>query len=121
MVRRLLAKGKIPKTFCLEAINWSIHILNTSPTFSIQNVTPEKAWSRRRPTIDHFEIFGCIAYTQVLDEKRRKLDNKGEKYVFLSVSEASKAYKLFNPLTEKLVTSRDFVFDEESTWDWNKQ
>ena len=46
---------------------------------------------------------------------------KGEKCVFLNVSETSKAYKLFNPLTKKIVTSRDVIFDEENTWDWNRQ
>ena len=46
---------------------------------------------------------------------------RGEKCVFLGVSEVSKAYKLFNPLTKKIVTSRDVVFDEENTWDWNRQ
>ncbi|KAJ8626953.1 hypothetical protein MRB53_020260 [Persea americana] len=55
------------------------------------------------------------------DEKRKKLDDKGEKCVFLGVSEASKAYKSFNPVTKKIVTSRDVVFDEENIWDWERQ
>ncbi|KAK3012760.1 hypothetical protein RJ639_008108 [Escallonia herrerae] len=59
----------------------------------------------------------CIAYAHVPDEKRKKLDDKSEKCVFLGVSEVSKAYKLFNPLTKKIVTGRDVVFEEESTWD----
>jgi len=62
-------------------------------------VTSEKAWSRRRPNIEHFKIFGCITYAHVPDAMRKKLDDKGEKCVFLGVSETSKAYKLFNPLT----------------------
>lgn len=112
MVRSLLAKGRIPKPFWPEAVNWSIHILNRSPTFAVQNMTPEEAWSGRRPAVDYFKIFGCIAYAHIPDEKRKKLDDKGEKCVFLGVSEASKAYKLFNPLTKKIVTSRDVVFDD---------
>ena len=84
-------------------------------------MAPEEAWSGRKPTIDHFKIFGCIAYAHIPDEKRKKHDDKGEKCVFLGVSEVSKAYKLFNPLTMKIVTSRDVVFDEENTWDWNRQ
>ena len=121
MVRSLLARGKIPKSFWPKAVNWSIHVLNRSPTFSVQNMTPEEAWSGRKPAVDHFKIFGCIAYAHITYEKRNKLDDKGEKCVFLGVSEASKAYKLFNPLTKKIVTSRDVIFDEESTWNWNGQ
>ena len=115
MVRSLLTRGRIPKSFWLEAVNWSIHILNRSPTFAVQNMTPKEAWSGRKPVVDHFKIFGCIAYAHIPDEKRKKLDDNGEKYVFLGVSEVSKAYKLFNPLTKKIVTSRDVVFDEENT------
>ena len=107
MVRSLLARGKIPKCFWPEAVNWSIHVLNRCPTFSVQNMTPEEAWSGCKPAVDHFKIFGCIAYAHVPNEKRKKLDDKGEK---CSVSETSKAYKLFNPLTKKIVTSRDVIF-----------
>lgn len=84
-------------------------------------MTPEEAWSGRKPNVDYFKIFGCIAYAHIPDEKRKKLDDKGEKCVFLGVSEVSKAYKLFNPLTKKIVTSQDVVFDEENTWDWNRR
>ena len=104
-----------------EVVNWSIHVLNRSPTFSIQNMTPEEAWSGRQPFVDHFKIFGCIAYAHILDEKRKKLYDKAEKCVFIGVSETSKAYKLFNPLTKKIVTNRDAIFDEDNTWDWNEQ
>ena len=47
--------------------------------------------------------------------KRKKLDDKAEKCVFLGVSEVSKA------LTKKIVISRDVVFDEENTWEWERQ
>jgi len=56
-------------------------------------MTPEEAWNGRRPDVSHLKIFGCTAYAHIPDEKRKKLDNKGEKYVFLGVSVCSKAYK----------------------------
>ena len=118
MVRSMLAKSLGPKVFWPEAINWSVHILNRSPTFAVQNMTPEEAWSGRKPSVDHLRIFGCIAFAHIPDEKRKKLDDKSEKCVFLGVSEVSKAYKLFNPFTKKIIISRDVVFDEEKTWNW---
>lgn len=81
-------------------------------------MTPEEAWSGRKPSVDHFKVFGCIAYAHIPDEKRKKLDDKGGKYVFLGVREHSKAYKLLNPITERVITRRDVVFDEEKMWDW---
>ena len=115
MVRSMLAGGSIPKNFWPEAVNWSVHILNRSPTFVVQDMTPAETWSGRKPVVNHFKIFGCIAYAHIPDEKRRKLDFKGEKCIFLGVSDQSKAYKLYNPITKRIVISRDVVFDETKT------
>ena len=93
-----------------------MHILNRSPTLAVKNITPEEALSGLKPTVDHFRIFGCVAYMHAPDTKRRKLDPKGEKCILLGVSEESKAYHLYNPTTKKIHISRDMVFDENNSW-----
>ncbi|CAL5368353.1 unnamed protein product [Camellia sinensis] len=115
MVRSMLNRSPLSKSFWPEAVLWSIHLLNRSPTMAVRNWTLKEAWSGRKPSVDHLRIFGCIAYAHVPDEKRKKLDDKGEKCIFLGVSEHSKAYKLYNPITKKIVISRDVIFDEEKT------
>ncbi|GKU89317.1 hypothetical protein SLEP1_g3470 [Rubroshorea leprosula] len=70
MVRSLMSKSGLPKEFWLEVINWSVHILNRSPTSPLPDLTLEEAWSGRRPAVDYFRIFGCIAYAHVPDQKR---------------------------------------------------
>lgn len=116
MVRSMLRTSGIPKSFWPEIVLWSTHLLNRSPTKSVQNMTPQEAWSGRKPSVAHLRIFGCIAYAHIPDEKRKKLDDKGEKCIFLGVNDHSKAYKLYNPVTKKIVISRDVVFDEGKTW-----
>ena len=120
MVRSLLTRSSVPKAFWPEAANWSIHILNRSPTLSVQNMTPEEAWNGRKPNVDHFRIFGCICYARIPDQRRTKIDDKGEKCIFLGVSNCSKAYKLYNPITKKIVINRDVIFDEENFWTWSE-
>jgi hypothetical protein len=34
---------RVLKNFWLEAMKWSIHVLNRSPAFAVQNMTPEEA------------------------------------------------------------------------------
>lgn len=114
-----MANRHIPKSFWLEAVNWSIHVLNRCLIFAIKNLTPEKAWSQHKPAIDHFRIFGCITYAHVFYEKRKKLDDKGMRCVFLGISEKSKAHRLYNPITKRIIVSRDVIFDEKEAWDWN--
>ncbi|GAU32111.1 hypothetical protein TSUD_357950 [Trifolium subterraneum] len=63
MVRSMLATKDIPKEFWPEAVNWAIHVLNRSPAAAIPDKTPEEAWSSSKPTVKHFKVFGCTAYT----------------------------------------------------------
>ncbi|KAM2262726.1 hypothetical protein ACFXTI_044151 [Malus domestica] len=85
MVRTLLAKGEVPKQLWPEAVLWAVHVLNRSPTFSVKNMTPQKAWNGRKPSVEHFKVFGCRAYTHIPDERRKKMDNKSEICVFLGI------------------------------------
>lgn len=113
MVRCMLTEKKLPKTLWAEAVNWSVHVLNRSPTLAVSNTTPEEAWSKIKPSVSHFRIFGCTAYVHIPDNQRTKLDEKSFKCIFLGVSEESKAYRLFDPKSKKIIISRDVKFEEE--------
>ncbi|RVW23197.1 Retrovirus-related Pol polyprotein from transposon TNT 1-94 [Vitis vinifera] len=119
MVRSMLSNKNIPKTFWPEAVNWTIYVLNRCPTLAVKNVTPEKAWSGVKPSVDHFWVFGCIAHVHVPEEMRTKLDNRSITCVILGVSEESKGYMLFDPIAKRVVVSRDIIFEEEKQWDWD--
>ncbi|XP_021803314.1 uncharacterized protein LOC110747450, partial [Prunus avium] len=32
-------------------------------------MTPQEAWSGRKPSVDNFKVFGCIAYAHILDKQ----------------------------------------------------
>lgn len=38
--------------------------------------------------------------------------------MFLGISDESKAYKLFDPIAKKIIISRDVIFEEDKSWDW---
>lgn len=103
MVRCMLTEKKIQKAFQAEAANWTIHILNRSPTLTVKHMTPKEAWREHKPSVSHFRIFGCTVYVHVPDNKRTKLEDKSLKCVLLGVSEESQAYKLYDPVLQKLV------------------
>lgn len=118
LVRSMLSEKKIPKEFWPEAVNWCVHVLNRSPTLAVKDHTPEEAWSGIKPTVEYFRVFGCIGHVHIPDARRTKLDDKSTKCVLLGVSEETKAYRLYNPITKKIVVSRDVVFEEDEKWDW---
>jgi len=119
-VRSILADKKVPKVFCPEAVNWCVHVQNRSLTAAVKEKTPEEAWSGVKPTSTYFRVFGCIAHTHIPDQKRSKLDAKSKKCVFLGVSNESKAYRLYDPTTKKIIISNDVQFEEEEIWDWGR-
>jgi hypothetical protein len=79
--------------------------------------SPQEAWSGTKLNVAHLRTFGCIAYAHVPSELRKKLDDRSEKCIFTGYSETSKAYRLYNPITKKLILSRDVQFLENQFWD----
>lgn len=57
MVRSMLSEKKLPKTFWPEAVNWTVHVLNRSPTLAVKNKTPEEAWSGYKRSVEYFRVF----------------------------------------------------------------
>lgn len=82
------------------------------PHICSKNITPEEAWRGKLPVVGHFRIFECIAYAHIPDQKRKKLDDKEQKCIFLGVGDQSKSFKLYNPNTKKILISWDVIFDE---------
>eukprot|EP00253_Pinus_taeda_P027098 PITA_27098 len=117
MVRSMLKAKHLPHEYWAEAITCTVYILNRCPTKAVMNRIPEEAWSGQKQTVTHMRVFGCVAYAHVPNQLRRKLDSKGEKCVFVGYCGESKAYKLYNPSTKKLIVSRDVQFIEDEAWD----
>lgn len=100
---------------------WCVHILNWSPAAAIKEMTPEEAWSGNTPKVDHFRLFGCIAHAHIPKEKHKKLDDKSIKCVLFGLIEESKAYRLYDLEGDKIIISRDVVFEEDAEWDWKEK
>lgn len=90
-----------------------MHALNRSPTLAVSDKIPEEAWSGTKPGVSHFRIFGCISHVHVPDNRRVKLENKSLKCIFFGVNEESKAYRLFDPISQRIIVSRDAIFKED--------
>ncbi|KAM1826104.1 hypothetical protein ACFX13_025496 [Malus domestica] len=119
MVQSMLSEKQVPKTFWPEVVNCTVHVLNRSPILVVKSKTPEEAWNGLKPSVEHFRVFGCVSHVHVPDSKRVKLNAKSLKCVFLGVSEESKAYRLFDPTSKKIIISRDVVFEEDQEWSWD--
>lgn len=121
MARSFLKEGGLPNQYWAEAIATLVYLLNLSPTKVVKNCTPYEAWRGIKPIVSHLRIFGCIAFTLIPSQHHQNLDSKVEKCIFIGYSTKSKAYKLYNPITLKVIVSRDVVFNEDGRWDWSER
>lgn len=77
----------------------------------------QEAWSKYKWTAKNV-IYLSVWYMHMCQRRsRQKLDEKGEKYIFMGYSVNSKAYRLYNPITKKIIISGDVEFIENKSWD----
>jgi hypothetical protein len=60
-----------------------------------------------------------VAYVKIPDARRTKLNDKSEKYIFVGYGDRRMGYKLYNPITKMVIMSRDVIFEEDKSWQWN--
>jgi hypothetical protein len=119
MARALLKQRGMPTVFWGEAVVTAVYILNHSPTKALNGMTPYEAWHGRKPAVSHLRVFGCLAFTKELGHIG-KLDDRRTPGVFIGYAEGSKAYRILDPGTLRVHTTRDLVFDEGRGWAWDK-
>ena len=113
MARNMLKGKNLPNEYWAEVVSCVVYILNRSPTKIVRDMVPQQAWSGKIHSVSHIKVFNCIAYAHVPKETRSKLDDKSEKYIVVGYDEQSRAYRLFNPITRKIIVNRDVVFKED--------
>ena len=103
--RSMLSGAGLGHELWVVAVDTACYLKNRSPTSTLVDKTPYEVWSSQKPSVAHLRVFGCEAFMHVPKEKRRKLDNKAEKCIFVGYKDGIKGYKLWNPVTRKIVYS----------------
>lgn len=120
MARSMLKDKDLPKRFWAEAVQCAVYLLNRCPTRSLKSKTPQEAWTTYKPSVGHLRVFGCIAYAKVPEANRTKLEDKGVKCILIGYRDWTMGYKLYNPVTQKVIYSRDVIFKENESWSWDQ-
>ena len=90
-----------------------MYLLNRLPTKVMCDRTPYEAWNGRQPSLGHLKVFGCTAHASLAAPHLKKLDDRSKALVYFGVEEGSKAHKLYDPESNRIVVSQDVVFEEE--------
>lgn len=112
MTRCLLSEAGLDQKYWGEAVCTANYILNRVPA-SATGRTPCELWHGDKPNYSHMKVFGSPAFVHVPKERRKKLDQKSVRMIFVGYAEGRKAYRFLNPDTNTVVISRDARFVEE--------
>lgn len=69
----MMDEKTLSKSYWAEVANTTIYLMNQSPTTQLNNIIPEKAFTSKKPMVNHFRVFGSATYAHVLDATRGKL------------------------------------------------
>lgn len=93
------------------------YIKNRCPTSAVGeqfiDKTPAEIWFKIKPNLSSLRIFGSTCSNQIAKEKRSKLDVRSSKCIMIGYS-STRAYRLWNTETNKLIIGRNVVFNENS-------
>jgi hypothetical protein len=112
--RCLRLNAELPKIFWLEAVDMACYIINQSPRVALDGKVAKEVWTRQEVDYSFMRIFECLEYVHISGEDKSKLNPKSKKCIFLGFKKGVKGYKLWDPVAQKVVISRDVVFDEKS-------
>jgi hypothetical protein len=108
----MLLDVNLPKSYWWEALQYAALLHNISPTCSLDDSTPEEAWSGNKPDVSRLRIFGCRAFVHILDRLCDKFAAKSLICTFLGYACQRKAYHLVHRSSHHFLESRDIIFDE---------
>ena len=104
--------AELPGSYWELACICATYLKNRSPSRD-RNVTSWEKWYSKRPSAKHYKVFGCPAYAQIPEEKRKKLSNKKWKGVFVGYYEdTDQIWKIWDPIDKKMREAMSMTFDE---------
>jgi hypothetical protein len=112
----LLVTACLPVTFWFYSVNFFTYIKNRTPHKSLNLSNPLTEWNiyninRSLTDIYDLRIFGCEAF--VLDEYTKKNCPKAFRCIYLGPSQDHKGSYFYNLYTQKIMTSRNFILNED--------
>ena len=92
MMNALLLSSGLRQNLWGEAVLTATQILNRVP-YSKTQIIPYEKWKGRKPNLNYFKVWGCLAKVQVPKPKQVKIGPKTIDCIFIGYANNSKAYR----------------------------
>ena len=108
----------LDNSFWAFSVCTAVHLLNRRPHSKFKDkTTPFEHWHGSKPDLSYLRSFGSCAYVHIPSQTHRKLDPRSIRCIFIGYPSDLKGYEFWDPVHQKIVTSRfqDARFDELSS------
>eukprot|EP00253_Pinus_taeda_P026118 PITA_26118 len=99
----MLHDQSLPLHLWAEACNTTVYLQNRSLHHILGTKTPVEAFSKKRPNVSHFRIFGSSVYCHVTKDAQKKLDPTAELGILVGYTDTPHNYRVFLPASQRTV------------------
>jgi hypothetical protein len=110
----MLIFSSAPLFLWADAIATACFTQNRSLVHPRFNKTPYELVNNRKPDISYLHVFGALCYPTNDREDLGKLKAKGDIGIFIGYSENSRAFRVYNRRTKRIMETINVKFDEIS-------
>ena len=114
MARAILHNKEVVRNLWGEAVNTACHMVNMVYSRLGTKKTSYELWRGRKPNVKYFRIFESTCFILKDRENVGKFDSRSDEGIFLGYSSTSKAYRVYNKRTMKVIETVNVVIDESS-------
>ena len=111
MAKTMLNEHRTPRRFWAEAINTACHVSNRIFLRAFMKKTSYELRFGRAPKVSHFRVFGCKCFILKFGNLD-KFESRSSDGVFLGYALHSRAYRVLNLETNRIVETCEVTFDE---------
>ena len=120
MAKAMLHNKDVARNLWGEAVNTACHTVNRVYFRPGTKKTPYELWKWKKPNVKYFKIFESTCFILKDRENVGKFDSRSDEGIFLGYSSTSKAYRVYNKRTKKVMETINVVIDEASEFSSKK-
>jgi hypothetical protein len=112
--RALTYEANLPEFLWPELVTAAIYLLNRTPIRSLSWRTPYEHLYGKKPNLYGIRILGSLTYILIVGKKRDQLSKFDPRALkgYLVGFEASNIYRVWSPITNRVIRTRDVKVDE---------
>ena len=115
-IRSVLVETHLPEGLWAELAMSFIHLKNRFPHSALKGQIPYVLWNEQKFSVAYLRSIGSKCYVHFSEPGRNKYKARAWEGVLVGYARATRGYRVWNPLTNKVFESKHVTVDETCMW-----